>query len=76
MARWLKPGTEFRFGPSNPFCNGTQPAMFFGEERDDSISLTQFLGAQYQRLISIHRHGHTVTKEVSEVRDLLPTPPL
>jgi hypothetical protein len=43
--------------------------MLATKERDDAISFAQFLGPNYNSLISIQRHGYTVVKMTNEVRD-------
>ena len=49
----FKTSAKFRFGSTYTLGNGAHPTMFSSKERDDAIGLTQFLGADYYRLIPI-----------------------
>ena len=69
IASGFETRTKFRLSTANPFCNGTNSSMLATKECDDAISLAQFLGSYYDRLISIQRHGYTVVKMTNEVRD-------
>ena len=69
IASGFETRTKFRLSTANSFCNGTNPSMLATKECDNAISLAQFLGSYYDRLISIQRHGYTVVKMTIEVRD-------
>lgn len=43
--------------------------MFSANQGNNAISFTQFLGADYNRLIPVQRHGTTLVKVTSEERD-------
>jgi len=70
MAARFKSCAEFRHRATNAFSDSANTTMFASKHCDDSISLTQLLGAQNYRFITVKAHGVTV---VSEWRDLLQT---
>ncbi len=57
MRERLEPGPEARAGPSYALGDGAHPAGPAGQQRDDPVRLTQLLGAQHDRFVTVEAHA-------------------
>ena len=69
MTSRFKTRAEFGFGSAHTFGYSSDSAMLSREHRDNTIGLSQLLGAKNHRLVTVKTHVSTVMGEAIEWRD-------